>query len=58
MFCLITQFQVLRIEEFIHKEGSFFVMIILSTNSPILSSKLNMLSLISVYLNIIYSMSN
>ena len=57
MFCPITLFQVFRFEKFLHKQGLFFYeAIILSTNNPMLSSKLNISSHISVYLNIICSM--
>ena len=57
MFCPLTLFEVVRFEKFLHKQGLFFGMIVLSTNSAVLSSKLNISSHISVYLNIIWSVS-
>ena len=44
-FCPIAPFEVVRIETFLHKLGVIvFMMIILSTTNPMLSSKLNVLS--------------
>ena len=42
-FCLITPFKVVRIENSFTKWGNFYKTIILSTNNPMLSSKLNIL---------------
>ena len=39
----ITLFQEVRFEKLLHKQGSFFQMIILSTDNPLSSSKLNAL---------------
>ena len=57
-FCLVTLSQVVRFEKFFHEQGLFFFtkMNIFCTNSPILSSKLNILTHISALLNIIWSM--
>ena len=44
MFCPITSFQLVKFETFLHKQGSFFETIILSTNNLMSSSKLNILS--------------
>ena len=43
-FCPIPPFQIVKFDKFLHKEGHFFKTIILSTNSAMLSSKLNILS--------------
>ena len=48
IFCPISLFQVVRFEQFLYMQGSLFQIIILSTNNPILSLKLNVLSLISI----------
>ena len=42
-FCFITQFQVVRFDKFLHRQGLLFQTIILSTNGPMLSSKFNIL---------------
>ena len=44
MFCPRTLFHIVRFEKFLHKQGSIFEVIILSTKNTILSSKLNILS--------------
>ena len=44
IFCSIALFQVVRFEIFLHNQGLFFQMTILSTTNPMLSSKLNALS--------------
>ena len=49
--------QVVGFEIFLHKEGLFFPDDHFEYNNPVLSWKLNILSHISVYLNIICSMS-
>ena len=56
-FYLVTPFQLVRFEKFPHKQGCFlFQDDHLSTNNLMLTSKLNILSHISVFLNIIWSM--
>ena len=54
-FCPITLFLVVRFEKFLHKQGLFFPDDHFECNNPVLSLKLNILSHISVYLNIICS---
>ena len=44
MFCPRTLFHIVRFEKFLHKQGSIFEVIVLSTKITILSSKLNILS--------------
>ena len=44
MFCPRTLFHIVRFEKFLHKQGSIFEVIVLSTKMTILSSKLNILS--------------
>ena len=44
----ITQLHVVRFEKFLHKQGLFFITMVLSANNPMLSSEMNILSHYSV----------